>query len=159
MNTTIDKHREQQCTHHRYGQVMNSKVYSNKPKFSDNPRSCPIMDEVGLSLQCDESLPPHILYRKPERFRRSFVIRCALFLPRIREERLVKILCQDLAILVRHCPHCADHAPESGVLYRSRQVQAIVYDAPFRHLGCVASREKCKFGSGVICANNIEKRK
>ena len=58
--------------------------------------------------------------------------------PQILKERLVKILRQVPAIIVYHSPHRAHHAPESGVLYRSSQVQTLVYDAPFRRLGCVA---------------------
>ena len=117
------------------------------------------MNEIHPSLQADLSLPPEFLYRQPERLRRSFMIRNPLISPRIREERLVKTLRQLLAILVHHRPHRADHAPESGVLYRSSQVKSLVHDASFGHLSRVTSREKCEFGSGQIRANNLEKRK
>ena len=97
------------------------------------------MNKIHPSLQGDPSLLPQFRHREPERFRRSFVIRYPPILLRILEECLVKILRQVLSILVRHSPHRADHAPESGVLHRSCQVQTLVRDAPFRHLGGVAS--------------------
>ena len=77
------------------------------------------MNEIHPSLVIDSSLLPQLLHRGLERFRRSFMVRSPLFSLRIQEERLVKILRQVSPVLVRHSPHRADHAPESGVLYRS----------------------------------------
>jgi hypothetical protein len=117
------------------------------------------MNEVHPSLQRNPLLPPQLLHRKTERFRRSFVVRYPPIPPRIREERLVEILRQVSAILVYHRPHCTNHTPESGVLYRSSQVNSLVHDAPFRHLSRVTSGEKCELGSGQISAHDFEKRK
>jgi hypothetical protein len=114
------------------------------------------MNEIYPSLEGNASLPPQLLHRKPKRFRRSFMERYPLFPPRIREERLVKILRQVPSVFVHHRPHCADHTAESGILYRSSQVQAFVYNASFRHLGRVTSREKCEFGGGEIRAHDFE---
>ena len=117
------------------------------------------MNEIYPSLVGDPSLLPKLLHRGLERFRRPFVIRYPLISPRIREERLVKILRQVPSILIHHRPHCADHAPESTVLHSGCQVQAFVNDASLRHLGSVTSRQKCEFGSGQIRANDLEKGK
>ena len=123
-------------------------------RLAHNLCSCTIMNEIYPSLQGDPSLPPQLLHRDPERFRRSFIIWYPLIPPRIRKECLVKILRQLLAILVHHRPHRADHTQESGVLYRSSQVQAFVYNASFRHLGRVTSREKREFGGRKMRAYN-----
>ena len=80
------------------------------------------MNEIHPSLVADPSLLPQLLHREPERFRRSFMVRCPLFSLRIREERLVKILRKVSPVLVHHSPHYADHAPESGVRIRPRMV-------------------------------------
>ena len=114
------------------------------------------MNEIHPSLVADSSLLPQLLHRGPERFRRSLMVRNPPFSLRIREERLVKILRQVSPVLVHHGPHCAYHAPESGVLYRGSQVQAFVYDASLRHLCRMTSREKCELSSGQIRANNLE---
>ena len=56
--------------------------------------SCAIMNKIHPSLQGDPSLPPQLLHSRPECFRRSFMNRGPLILPRIREERLVEIFRQ-----------------------------------------------------------------
>ena len=79
--------------------------------------SCAIMNKIYPSLKGDPSLPPQLLHSRPECFRRSFMNRGPLILPRIREERLVEIFRQVLSIHVSHRPHCANHAPESTVFF------------------------------------------
>src|SRR6266702_6621073 len=139
-----------------YGQAVSTKaVFKQIRILTDDPHSCTIMNEIHPSLQ-GASLPPQLLHREPERFRRSFMIRYPLFSSRSREQRLVKIFRQVLSIFIHHRPHRPDHAPEPAVLYRSRKVESFIDDASFSHLSCVTSREKCEFGGGQIRAHDLE---
>ena len=71
-------------TTHCYRQAVSSKVaFKHTGILTDNTRSGSIMDEIHPSFQGDVSLPPQFLHREPESLRRSFVIRCPLFSPRI----------------------------------------------------------------------------
>src|ERR1700761_895772 len=82
-----------------------------------NPGSSTVMDKVHPSLKGDIPLPTQLLHRKPECLRRSFMVQRRP--SRIREERLIKILCQVPTVFVHHRPHRAHNAAESAVLYRS----------------------------------------
>src|ERR1700733_8087978 len=105
------------------------------------------MNEIHPSLQGDPSLPPKPLHREPERFRRSFMIRCPFISSRSREQCLVKMFRQVPSVFIHHGPHGPDHTAKPAVLYRSREVQSLVDDASFSDLSRVTSGEKCEFGS------------